>query len=106
MSDLASKTCVPCKGGVPPLAGKELKALAKQVPQWKVVNGHHITRTFTFPGFRQALAFVNKAGEIAEQKGITRIFFRRGEKRKSPPGPTRSTGSPKAISFSLRKSTS
>ena len=69
MSDLASKTCVPCKGGVPPLAGKELDALAKQVPQWKVVNGHHITRTFTFPDFRQALAFVNKAGEIAEQQG-------------------------------------
>ena len=69
MSDLASKTCTPCKGGVPPLAGKELEALAKQVPQWKVVNGHHIIRTFTFPDFRQALAFVNKVGEISEQQG-------------------------------------
>jgi 4a-hydroxytetrahydrobiopterin dehydratase len=28
-----------------------------------------LTRTFTFPDFRQALAFVNKAGEIAEQQG-------------------------------------
>ena len=69
MSDLASKTCVPCKGGVPTLAGKELEALAKQVPQWKVVNGHHIMRTFTFSDFRQALSFVNKVGEIAEQQG-------------------------------------
>jgi 4a-hydroxytetrahydrobiopterin dehydratase len=69
MSDLASKTCVPCKGGVPPLAGKELEALANQVPQWKVVDGHHIMRTFTFPDFHQALAFVNKVGEIAEQQG-------------------------------------
>ena len=69
MSDLASKTCTPCKGGVPPLAGKDLEALAKQVPQWKVVNGHHIIRTFTFPDFRQALAFVNKVGEISEQQG-------------------------------------
>jgi 4a-hydroxytetrahydrobiopterin dehydratase len=69
MSDLASKTCVPCKGGVPPLAGKDLEALAKQVPQWKVMNGHHIMKTFTFPDFRQALAFVNKVGEIAEQQG-------------------------------------
>jgi 4a-hydroxytetrahydrobiopterin dehydratase len=69
MSDLASKTCVPCRGGVPALAGKELEALAKQVPHWKVVNGHHITRTFIFPDFKQALAFVNKAGEIAEQQG-------------------------------------
>ena len=69
MSDLASKTCVPCKGGVPPLAGKDLEALAKQLPQWKVVNGHHIIKTFTFPDFRLALAFVNKVGEIAEQQG-------------------------------------
>jgi 4a-hydroxytetrahydrobiopterin dehydratase len=69
MSDLASKTCVPCKGGVPPLGGKELEGLAKQVPQWKVMNGHHIVRMFTFPDFRQALTFVNKVGEIAEQQG-------------------------------------
>ena len=25
MSELASKTCVPCRGGVPPLAGNELQ---------------------------------------------------------------------------------
>jgi 4a-hydroxytetrahydrobiopterin dehydratase len=69
MTELASKTCTPCRGGVPPLAGQELEALAKQVPQWKVVNGHHITRVFTFPDFQQALTFVNKAGAIAEEQG-------------------------------------
>jgi 4a-hydroxytetrahydrobiopterin dehydratase len=69
MTELAAKTCQPCKGGVPPLAGAELDALAKQVPQWKVVDAHHITRTFSFPDFKQALAFVNKAGAIAEEQG-------------------------------------
>ena len=69
MSDLAAKTCVPCKGGVPPLAGKELESLAHQVPQWNVVDGHHLTRAFKFPDFAQALAFVNKVGAIAEQQG-------------------------------------
>lgn len=69
MTDLASKNCVPCRGGVPPLAGKELDALAKQVPEWKVVDGHHIVRLFKFPNFRQALAFVNNVGELAEQQG-------------------------------------
>ena len=69
MTELSSKTCTPCRGGVPPLAGQELQALAKQVPQWRVVDGHHITRTFTFPDFRQALGFVNKVGEIAELEG-------------------------------------
>jgi len=69
MSELAAKKCVPCRGGVPALAGKELESLAAQVPHWEVVNGHHIRRTFQFPDFRQALAFVNKVGEIAEDQG-------------------------------------
>ena len=28
--DLTEKSCTPCKGGVPPLAGNELLALADQ----------------------------------------------------------------------------
>jgi 4a-hydroxytetrahydrobiopterin dehydratase len=69
MSELASKNCVPCRGGVPPLAGEELDALAKQVPEWKVVDGHHLTRAFKFKNFVDALAFVNKVGELAEAQG-------------------------------------
>ena len=69
MSQLASKTCVPCRGGVPPLAGEELAALTKQLPHWTVVGGHHLTRMFNFPDFAQALAFVNKVGAVAEEQG-------------------------------------
>jgi 4a-hydroxytetrahydrobiopterin dehydratase len=69
MTDLASKTCVPCRGGVPPLKGKELEGLLKQVSGWKVVNEHHITKTVTFPDFVKALAFVNKVGAVAEEQG-------------------------------------
>jgi 4a-hydroxytetrahydrobiopterin dehydratase len=69
MSDLAEKSCVPCKGGVPPLAGQELEKLHKRLPDWQVVNGHHLKRTFTFPDFAKALAFVNRVGEIAENEG-------------------------------------
>src|SRR5438445_4711230 len=69
MSDLAAKTFVPCRGGVPPLKGKELESLHKEVPQWKVVNEHHITRAYSFPDFKQALDFVNRVGSVAEQQG-------------------------------------
>jgi len=69
MTDLASKTCVPCKGGVPALSGKELEALAKQLPDWTVVSGHHLVRKFTFPDFKQAMAFVNRVGNLAEEQG-------------------------------------
>jgi len=72
MTELAAKTCVPCRGGVPPLKGKELAEIHKQLPDWahwKVVNEHHLTRTFSFPDFNQALAFVNRVGELAEEQG-------------------------------------
>ena len=68
-SDLASKTCVPCRGGVPPLKGAELKSLMKQVPNWNVINEHHLNRDFKFPDFKSALDFVNKVGNLAEQQG-------------------------------------
>jgi hypothetical protein len=44
MFDLASKTCVPCRGGVLPLKGEELAALEAQVDGWNVIEGHHIKR--------------------------------------------------------------
>ena len=69
MSDLAAKTCVPCRGGVPPLKGEELSVLQKQVDAWNIIEEHHITKTFKFPDFRGALKFVNRVGELAEEQG-------------------------------------
>ena len=66
---LAEKHCVPCRGGVPPLKGEELEKLKSQVSGWNVVNEHHLTKTFTFPDFKTALDFVNRAGAIAEEEG-------------------------------------
>ncbi len=67
--NLASQNCVPCRGGVPPIKGEELRRIQQEVPQWTVVNEHHLTRTFTFPDFKQALDFVNRVGGIAEEQG-------------------------------------
>jgi 4a-hydroxytetrahydrobiopterin dehydratase len=69
MSDLAAKACVPCRGGVPPLKGEELASLERQVNGWKVMEGHHLTKTLKFPDFREALKFVNQVGELAEEQG-------------------------------------
>ncbi len=69
MSELAAKTCVPCRGGVPPLEGQALDALHQQVPGWEVVSGHHIHKVFKFPDFRQALDFVDRVGALAEEQG-------------------------------------
>lgn len=69
MSNLASKQCVPCRGGVPPLKGEALRPLMEQLPFWKVVDEHHLAKTFLFPDFMTALEFANQIGQLAEQQG-------------------------------------
>ena len=69
MTELADKQCVPCKGGVPPLRGRELEKFHVVVPKWTVTNEHHLHREFPFPDFKQALEFVNQVGAIAEGQG-------------------------------------
>lgn len=70
MSDLASKECVPCRGGVPPLTGDELVTYHAQLGgSWQVVEDHHLEKTYEFDDFRQALDYTNKVGEMAEEQG-------------------------------------
>jgi len=70
MSDLASRECIPCKGGVPPLKERELtELLAKLGEGWRVVDEHHLEKDYRFKDFRTALAFTNKIGELAETLG-------------------------------------
>jgi 4a-hydroxytetrahydrobiopterin dehydratase len=66
---LADKTCVPCTGGVPPLAAEAISALLPEVPGWEARNNHHLFRAFGFPDFKTALAFVNRVGALAEEQG-------------------------------------
>ena len=66
---LVEKHCVPCKGGVPPLKGEALKTYAVHVPDWTIVQEHHLERVFKFPDFARALAMVNRIGAIAEAEG-------------------------------------
>ena len=69
MSDLASKQCVPCRGGVSPLAGDELVTYQQQLGGgWQVVDEHHLEREYRFADFRQALDFTLRVGEMAEEQ--------------------------------------
>lgn len=67
--ELADKKCVPCRGGVPPIKGDELKKLEEKVPGWTVSDEHHVHREFRFADFKQALEFVNRVGAVAEEQG-------------------------------------
>ena len=66
---LSEKSCVPCKGGVPPLSPDEAEVLLAQTPGWSLTyEGTRLERRFTFKNFAFALQFVNSVGAIAERE--------------------------------------
>jgi 4a-hydroxytetrahydrobiopterin dehydratase len=66
-NDLASRECVPCRGGVPPLDDTEIARFLEDLGgEWSVVDGHHLEKQYRFKNFREALEFVNRVGELAE----------------------------------------
>ncbi len=69
MSELASRQCVPCRGGVPPLKGEDLDKFSSQLQGWEVVNEHHLSKSYRFSNFAEAQAFVNRVGNLAEEQG-------------------------------------
>ncbi len=67
---LAAKSCIPCRGGVPPLRGDELSRLHRELgSDWEVVREHHLEKEYAFPDFRRALDFTVRLGEVAEAEG-------------------------------------
>lgn len=70
MNELAAKKCPPCDEGGKALKGAALRELERKLGHdWKVADEHHLEKEFKFKDFRQALAFTNQIGEIAEQIG-------------------------------------
>jgi len=69
MSELAQETCIPCRGGVPPLKGEELVALQEKLGNgWQIIDEHHLEKEYIFSDFKKALDFTAKVGELAENQ--------------------------------------
>ena len=66
---LAEQECIPCKGGIPPLKPDEIERLLTQLEGWQAVEAHHLSKEYGFKNFAEALAFVNRVGELAESVG-------------------------------------
>jgi 4a-hydroxytetrahydrobiopterin dehydratase len=69
MSDLASRECVPCRGGMPPLRGDEMEEFLQELSGWEVVREHHLRKRYEFKDFLAAQEFITRVGELAEQQG-------------------------------------
>ena len=70
MEGLADKSCVPCRGGIPPLAEAEARKLAERTPEWTLAEkGTRLQRRFEFRDFVAAMQFVNRVADVAEREG-------------------------------------
>jgi len=68
--DLAGKTCVPCRGGVPTLTESQARAFLADTPNWELQEkATRLHRRFEFEDFKKAIEFVNRVAEIAEEQG-------------------------------------
>lgn len=70
MAELVEKKCVPCESSTPPLSDEAIVALITELgANWKVVNDHHLEKEYLFKDFKEALAFTNQVGALAESEG-------------------------------------
>lgn len=77
MTELAQRTCVPCRGGVPPLTDDEIAPFLAQVdPEWRVIERTDakrgpvklLAREYRFKNFAEALRGAVRIGDMAEQQ--------------------------------------
>lgn len=69
-SNLNQEKCIPCSVGTPALEGEALGELMTEIEDdWQLIEDKKIVRKFKFDDFAEALEFVNKVGDIAEEKG-------------------------------------
>ncbi len=63
---LAEKSCVPCRGGVPPLTREEFEPLLKELKGWEIKNDERLLKSYKFNDFKGSLKLANEIGELAE----------------------------------------
>ena len=66
MQPLHTRTFEPCRADTPPLQPREIHGLLRHLPNWRVVDGHHLERVYDFPDFGAAMAFCVQVGALAE----------------------------------------
>lgn len=68
-SELAKLRCKPCEGGVEPLTSEQAQDHRKAVPNWELdSDGKSIHRQWKMKNFVQAMEFLQKVAEVAEQE--------------------------------------
>lgn len=64
---LEEKRCKPCEGNIPSLTKEESEEYLKQIDNWTLKN-NSIIKKFKLKNFSEAINFVNKIAEVAEEE--------------------------------------
>ncbi len=70
MTDLKSRHCKPCEGGVAPLNERQAAELLRALDGWGLSDdGREIHKEFRFKNFYRTMSFVNAVAHIANTEG-------------------------------------
>jgi 4a-hydroxytetrahydrobiopterin dehydratase len=72
MTDLVNERCVACRRDSPRVTEAETAELKPSIPEWELVERDGIPRlerVYRFPDFKEALAFTQRVGELADEEG-------------------------------------
>lgn len=67
--NLSNRKCVPCEVGGNPLKPEEVAIFMADFPMWRAIDNKKIEKEWKFKNFKEAVDFVNKVAEIAENEG-------------------------------------
>jgi 4a-hydroxytetrahydrobiopterin dehydratase len=67
--NLASESCIPCRGGIPPLDSSQCRELVKGLDNWTLQDNQKITKVFTYEGFIKGIELANTIAQLAENEG-------------------------------------
>ena len=69
MRNLASRQCLPCRGGIPRMRGAEISELLEELNGWEVIEERHLLKRYEFKNFFEAQTFITRVGALAEEQG-------------------------------------
>jgi 4a-hydroxytetrahydrobiopterin dehydratase len=69
VASLADRSCVPCKGGTPPLNADQIAPLLSQLDGWQLEDDRRLRKAYRFKNWVEAVAFVDAITPVAEAEG-------------------------------------
>ena len=68
VAELRRSKCVPCEGGMEPLAEAQIRPMLNGMPGWALQPNGMIAKTYRFKNYHETMAFVNATAWISHRE--------------------------------------